>query len=94
VKQKSGLNCAILDQGWGELRRQLDYEVTWNGGMLLAVSAHNTSALARAAFMYRKTIGKHKRNSGASIAVTKITPLQSGSSMKQELTEATAQITA
>lgn len=43
VKQKSGLNRAILDQGWGEFRRQLDYKVVWNGGMLLAVPPHNTS---------------------------------------------------
>ena len=43
VKQKSGLNRAILDQGWGEFRRQLGYKVGWNGGMLLAVPPHHTS---------------------------------------------------
>jgi putative transposase len=43
VKQKSGLNRSILDQGWGEFRRQLDYKLLWNGGMLLAVPPHNTS---------------------------------------------------
>ncbi|WPX41966.1 transposase [Undibacterium sp. CCC3.4] len=43
VKQKSGLNRAILDQGWGEFRRQLDYKVAWNGGILLAVPPHHTS---------------------------------------------------
>lgn len=43
VKQKSGLNRSILDQGWGEFRRQLDYKVAWNGGILLAVPPHNTS---------------------------------------------------
>jgi putative transposase len=43
VRQKSGLNRAILDQGWGEFRRQLDYKVPWNGGMLLAVPPHHTS---------------------------------------------------
>jgi putative transposase len=43
VKQKSGLNLSILDQGWGEFRRQLDYKVRWNGGLLLAVPPHNTS---------------------------------------------------
>ena len=43
VRAKSGLNKAILDQGWGEFRRQLDYKVGWHGGMLLAVPAHNTS---------------------------------------------------
>ncbi len=43
VRAKSGLNKAILDQGWGEFRRQLDYKLSWNGGTLLAVPAHNTS---------------------------------------------------
>ena len=43
VRQKSGLNRAILDQGWGEFRRQLDYKMAWSGGMLLAVPAHHTS---------------------------------------------------
>lgn len=43
VKQKAGLNRAILDQGWGEFRRQLDYKMAWNGGILLAVPAQNTS---------------------------------------------------
>ncbi len=43
VAQKSGLNRSILDQGWGEFRRQLDYKVQWNGGILLAVPPHNTS---------------------------------------------------
>jgi putative transposase len=43
VRQKSGLNRSILDQGWGEFRRQLDYKLAWNGGTLLAVPPHNTS---------------------------------------------------
>jgi putative transposase len=43
VSQKSGLNRAILDQGWGEFRRQLDYKLAWNGGTLLAVPPQNTS---------------------------------------------------
>jgi putative transposase len=43
VRQKSGLNRAILDQGWGEFRRQLDYKMSWNGGILLAVPPHYTS---------------------------------------------------
>ena len=43
VKQKSGLNRAILDRGWGEFRRQLGYKMTWQGGILLAVPPHNTS---------------------------------------------------
>ncbi|MBO0615035.1 RNA-guided endonuclease InsQ/TnpB family protein [Thiothrix fructosivorans] len=43
VAAKSGLNKAILDQGWGEFRRQLDYKLAWNGGMLFAVPPHYTS---------------------------------------------------
>ena len=43
VKQKSGLNRSILDQGWGEFRRQLGYKLDWNGGLLLAVPPQNTS---------------------------------------------------
>ncbi|MDO9012744.1 MAG: transposase [Gallionella sp.] len=43
VRQKSGLNKAILDQGWGEFRRQLEYKQVWLGGEVLAVPPHNTS---------------------------------------------------
>jgi putative transposase len=43
VRAKSGLNKAILDQGWGEWRRQLDYKSGWQGGWLVAVPPANTS---------------------------------------------------
>ena len=43
VRAKSGLNKAILDQGWYEFRRQLDYKLAWNGGHLIAVPPRNTS---------------------------------------------------
>jgi putative transposase len=43
VKAKSGLNKSILDQGWFEFRRQLDYKLAWNGGWLIAVPPQNTS---------------------------------------------------
>lgn len=43
VRQKSGLNRAILDQGWGEFRRQLDYKAQWAGGWLVAVPPQQTS---------------------------------------------------
>lgn len=43
VRAKCGLNKAILDQGWFEFRRQLDYKLAWNGGHLVAVPPHNTS---------------------------------------------------
>ena len=43
VRQKSGLNKSILDQGWGEFRRQLDYKLAWRGGHLIAVPPQYTS---------------------------------------------------
>jgi putative transposase len=43
VRAKSGLNKAILDQGWFEFRRQLDYKLAWSGGYLIAVPPRNTS---------------------------------------------------
>ncbi|SCU75404.1 transposase (fragment) [Cupriavidus necator] len=43
VRAKSGLNKAILDQGWFEFRRQLAYKLAWNGGYLIAVPPQNTS---------------------------------------------------
>ncbi len=43
VRQKAGLNRAILDQGWFEFRRQLQYKLDWAGGQLIAVGAQHTS---------------------------------------------------
>ena len=43
VRAKSGLNKAILDQGWFEFRRQLEYKLNWSGGLLIAVPPHHTS---------------------------------------------------
>jgi putative transposase len=43
VRQKSGLNRAILDAGWGEFRRQLEYKVAWANGIVVAVDPKNTS---------------------------------------------------
>jgi putative transposase len=44
VAAKSGLNKAILDQGWAEFRRQLEYKLAWAGGILIAVPPQNTSS--------------------------------------------------
>jgi len=43
VKAKSGLNRRILDQSWGEFRRQLEYKQLWAGGTVVLVAARNTS---------------------------------------------------
>lgn len=43
VRAKSGLNKSILDQGWFEFRRQLEYKLAWNGGWMVAVPPKNTS---------------------------------------------------
>jgi putative transposase len=43
VRAKRGLNRRILDQGWGEFRRQLDYKLAWSGGALLLVDPRDTS---------------------------------------------------
>jgi len=43
VRAKSGLNRPILDQGWYEMRRQLEYKQLWSGGQVLAVPPAYTS---------------------------------------------------
>ncbi|MCX4149022.1 MULTISPECIES: transposase [Paraburkholderia] len=43
IRAKSGLNKSILDQGWFEFRRQLEYKTAWRGGFFVAVPPQNTS---------------------------------------------------
>jgi putative transposase len=43
VRQKSGLNGAILDQGWGTFRRLIEYKELWRGGMAVFVNPAYTS---------------------------------------------------
>src|SRR2546430_488803 len=43
VAAKSGLNKAILDQGWGMFRRMLEYKQRWCGGEVIAVDPRYTS---------------------------------------------------
>ena len=43
VSQQSGLNKAILDQGWGEFLRQIEYKLAWLGGLVLLVNPAYTS---------------------------------------------------
>ena len=43
VRQKAGLNKAILDQGWSEFQRQIGYKLDWRGGLLVLVNPAYTS---------------------------------------------------
>lgn len=43
VAAKSALNRRMLDQGWGELRRQVGYKLEWAGGELKLVDPLNNS---------------------------------------------------
>lgn len=43
VRAKAGLNRSILDAGWAEFRRQLEYKTAWAGGEVIAVPAAYTS---------------------------------------------------
>ena len=43
VRQKAGLNKSILDQGWFEFKRQLQYKLDWSGGTLHLVAPQYTS---------------------------------------------------
>lgn len=43
VRAKSGLNRSILDQGWYEMRRQLEYKQLWRGGQVLGIPPAYTS---------------------------------------------------
>ncbi len=43
VRQKAGLNRAILDQGWSEFKRQIEYKQLWRGGRIILVDPRNTS---------------------------------------------------
>jgi putative transposase len=43
VKAKTGLNKAILDQGWYEFRRMLEYKLLWRGGKVVTIAPQYTS---------------------------------------------------
>ena len=43
VRQKAGLNRALLAQAFAEFRRQLTYKAAWSGARLIVVSPRHTS---------------------------------------------------
>ena len=43
VKQKSGLNKSILDQGWHMFKTYLEYKQNYSGGEVVLVAPHHTS---------------------------------------------------
>jgi len=43
VKQKAGLNRAILEQGWGKFKTFLEYKQQWAGGQVIYVNPAYTS---------------------------------------------------
>ena len=43
VGQKRGLNRSILEQGWGDFARMVEYKNAWNGGITLYVPSQYTS---------------------------------------------------
>ena len=43
IKQKSGLNRSILDQGWFSFKTMIEYKMKWFGGKLILVDPKYTS---------------------------------------------------
>ena len=64
VKAKSGLNRSILDQGWFEFKRQIEYKQVWRGGDVLAVPPQYTSQRCSCC----GTVSKENRPSQAKFA--------------------------
>jgi putative transposase len=43
VRQKAGMNAAIIDQGWATFRRMIRYKLQERGGRLVEIAPHYTS---------------------------------------------------
>ena len=82
VRAKSGLNKSILDQGWFEFRRQLDYKLAWKGGWLVVVPPQNTSRTCPCCgHVSAENRQRGRRGSSASRVVSRRTPIWSVRSM-------------
>jgi putative transposase len=75
VRARSRLNSSLLDRGWFEFRRQLEYKLAWNGGWLICVVPQNTSRTCPACGLIVKKTARYKRGSGSWHAVSGNTPI-------------------
>jgi putative transposase len=64
VRAKAGLNREILERGWGELYRQLEYKCEWYGARLVVVPAAYSSQTCSAC----NTVDRRSRESQARYA--------------------------
>lgn len=61
VAAKRGLNREILNQGWGEIRRQLTYKAAWAGRELRLVDPRHTSRICSSCGVIEKRNRKGKQ---------------------------------
>ena len=67
VRQKAGLNRAILNQGWHLLETLLAYKLQERGGALVKVPAHNTS---RTCFACGAVDSRSRKNQASFVCTT------------------------
>ncbi|EKT4207845.1 transposase [Escherichia coli] len=89
VRAKSGLNRSILDQGWYEMHRQLEYKQLWRGGQVLAVPpAYTSQRCAYCGHTANADVNGARNILAAGHAVLACGEMvQSGRPLKQEPTE-------
>lgn len=75
VRAKSGLNRSILDQGWYEMRRQLEYRRSGVAVRYLLFRQRTQASVARAVVIQRNKIACHKVNSDARYVDIQRTPM-------------------
>ena len=65
VRAKSGLNRSILNQGWFELLRQLEYKQAWRGGQVLAINRPTPASSAPVVGILRRITARRKASLNA-----------------------------